>query len=490
MRRTKTGIVMVVAALAATVFTLSGPGPAGAAVIPSTAEVQFLSLLNQSRAASGLGPMVRDGGVDGVARAWSQSMAAVYAATGDPVVKPYAPNDCRQSALCHRPDLVTQVGAVVPQWALIGENIGTGFDVQSLHNSFMASGGHRANIMGNYNRVGIGVVTQGERIWVTFDFVNGPAIGGSTGNDAAVPVTPTGAQLPGPVVPLSARTRFNAMAPARVLDTRTGFGGSGLLAGGGTIRLRVAGGGLVPAGAGGVAINLTATESRGSGYLTVFPCAQGRPLASNLNVVYNATRANHTVVALDSSGYVCIFSSISTHVVADLAGWFSGSGSSYRPVTPLRVRDTRQSGGRVQNLVLAAGRPRTGRHHRRHAQPHGHRAAVRRLPDRLPVRERRPAERLEPQLPGRTDRAEPGDREARPEPAGLRLQPGPVPHRRRPGRLLRLLGDDAHDRRCPIASWTPGTGPAAGSAPSAPARRSSCPSVARAACPPEQRPRC
>ncbi len=299
--------------------------------------------------------MVRDGGVDGVARAWSQSMAAVYAATGDPVVKPFAPNDCRQSSLCHRPDLVAQVGAVVPQWQLIGENIGTGFAVQSLHDSFMASGGHRANIMGNYNRVGIGVVTQGERIWVTFDFVNGPAIGGSTGNDAAVPVTPTGAQLPGPVVPLSARTRFSAMAPARILDTRSGYGGSGLLAGGGTIRLRIGGAGLVPAGAGGVAINLTATESRGSGYLTVFPCAQGRPLASNLNVVYNATRANHTVVALDSSGYVCIFSSISTHVVADLAGWFSGSGSSYRPVTPVRVRDTRQTGGRVQNLVLPLG---------------------------------------------------------------------------------------------------------------------------------------
>ena len=243
----------------------------------------------------------------------------------------------------------------MPQWQLIGENIGTGFAVQSLHDSFMASGGHRANILGNYNRVGIGVVTQGERIWVTFDFVNGPAIGGPTGNDAAVPVTPTGAQLPGPVVPLSARTRFTAMAPARVLDTRSGYGGSGLLAGGGTIRLRIAGGGLVPAGAGGVAINLTATESRGSGYLTVFPCAQGRPLASNLNVVYNATRANHTVVALDSSGYVCIFSSISTHVVADLAGWFSSSGSSYRPVTPVRVRDTRQTGGRVQNLVLPLG---------------------------------------------------------------------------------------------------------------------------------------
>ena len=33
----------------------------------------------------------------------------------------------------------------------------------------------------------------------------------------------------------------------------------------------------------------------------------------------------------------------------------AASGSSYRPVTPVRVRDTRQTGGRVQNLVLPLG---------------------------------------------------------------------------------------------------------------------------------------
>ena len=102
--------------------------------------------------------MVRDGGVDGVARAWSQSMADVYAATGDPVVKPYAPNDCRQSSLCHRPDLVAQVGAVVPQLAADRrEHRHRRSRSSRCTTASWPPAGHRANILGNYNRVGIGV---------------------------------------------------------------------------------------------------------------------------------------------------------------------------------------------------------------------------------------------------------------------------------------------------------------------------------------------
>ena len=83
---------------------------------------------------------------------------------------------------------MAQVAAVEPNWQLIGENIGFGYSVQSLNDSLMASTGHRANIMGNYNRVGVGVVVQGTHLWVTFDFLKGPPITGSTGIDDAVPV--------------------------------------------------------------------------------------------------------------------------------------------------------------------------------------------------------------------------------------------------------------------------------------------------------------
>ena len=46
----------------------------------------------------------------------------------------------------------------------------------------MGSSGHRANILrSSYNRVGIGVVHSGGKIWVTVRFLAGPAISGTTG---------------------------------------------------------------------------------------------------------------------------------------------------------------------------------------------------------------------------------------------------------------------------------------------------------------------
>jgi hypothetical protein len=335
---------------------VGGATPASAAMpTAGAAEVQFLGLLNQARTASGLAPVVRDGGLDGVARAWSNHMAAIYLVTGDPVVKATSPNNCQVSSLCHRPDLVAAVGAVEPRWQLIGENIGVGGSVESLHSSLWASSGHRANILGNYNRVGIGVVVQGTRIWVTFDFLRGPAISGTTGTDRAVPVP---AAPNGPVVPLQARTRFNPLSPTRFLDTRSGVGGyRGLLGRNVTLRLKVAGRAGVPIGAGGVAVNITATGSRGTGFLTAYPCGSGRPTTSNLNVTAGGTRANLSVVALDHTGELCIFTSVATHVLADLAGWYGNSGGSYRPVTPVRLTDTR-AGGRLVQLIAV---PLSGR---------------------------------------------------------------------------------------------------------------------------------
>ena len=54
--------------------------------------------------------------------------------------------------------------------------------MQQLHDAFMGSAGHRANMLNaSYNRVGIGVVLSGGKIWVTVRFLAGPAIAGSTG---------------------------------------------------------------------------------------------------------------------------------------------------------------------------------------------------------------------------------------------------------------------------------------------------------------------
>ncbi len=171
-----------------------GTGSASASVATDGAEVQLLSMLNSARQGAGLAPLAADPAIAQVARTWSGHMVGVHGRTGDPVVNPAAPTDCEQSSLCHNPDLGTAVGGLVPGWTRIGENIGVGGDVTTVNAALLASPGHFANIMGDYNRVGIGVAVEGTRIWATFDFANAPG-------------TPTpAAPVAGPVPTVSERT--------------------------------------------------------------------------------------------------------------------------------------------------------------------------------------------------------------------------------------------------------------------------------------------
>ena len=61
--------------------------------------------------------------------------------------------------------------AAGPGWSGIAENVGKGSSPTSLHNAFMASPGHKANILGDYNYVGIGTDTSGGSLYVTVVFV-------------------------------------------------------------------------------------------------------------------------------------------------------------------------------------------------------------------------------------------------------------------------------------------------------------------------------
>ncbi|NUS14887.1 MAG: hypothetical protein HOY69_26415 [Streptomyces sp.] len=119
-----------------------------------------------------------------------------------------------------------------------------------------------------------------------------------------------------------------ADAPTRVLDTRdgTGTGGSTAPVGAnGTITLAPAG---VPAtGVTAVVLNVTVTNPTTSSYLTVYPHGGTLPTASNINFTKGQVVPNLVVVAVGSDGRIDLHNTFgTTHVVADLFGWFSGSG--------------------------------------------------------------------------------------------------------------------------------------------------------------------
>lgn len=126
-------------------------------------------------------------------------------------------------------------------------------------------------------------------------------------------------------------------APQRVLDTRAAPGTRAAARATTTVRLPV------PAGTTAAIVNLTVTEPAVAGYATAYACGTAAPLASNLNVAAGETRAALVIVPLAADGSVCLTTSMATHVVADLQGWFASTGS-YRAASPTRLLDTRAGG--------------------------------------------------------------------------------------------------------------------------------------------------
>ena len=159
-----------------------GASTASAAPTASASEGQFLTLLNTERTNAGLAPVVSDPLIYPVAHDWSVSLA-------------------NSQVLSHRPDLVASFdNRVTKSWTRIGENVGRGPDVVGLHNAFMNSPGHKANVLGDYNRIAVAVVIDSAgTIWVTFNFMKATPISGPTGLVGSTPGAVFDAAALGPV---------------------------------------------------------------------------------------------------------------------------------------------------------------------------------------------------------------------------------------------------------------------------------------------------
>lgn len=118
---------------------------------PTVAEAQFVQLLNQARSGKGLAPLQVHPNLVRDARAWSAVMAP-------------------QNRWVHTTTLGEETGRSLPNWRRAGENVGRGWEVQDLHNTFVNSPSHYANMMGDFDYVGIGVVYTSDRTYVTVRF--------------------------------------------------------------------------------------------------------------------------------------------------------------------------------------------------------------------------------------------------------------------------------------------------------------------------------
>jgi trimeric autotransporter adhesin len=155
--------------------------------------------------------------------------------------------------------------------------------------------------------------------------------------------------------------------PARMLDTRplgTTVDGvqqaGGVRTAGSTTTLPIAGRADVPTDAKAVVLSVTVDDPTDAGFLTVYPCGTPIPVTSNLNYEAGATVANLVIAKVGTGGAVCIFSQSATHLIVDLGGYFP-AGSSYVPLDPARVLETRTGASTIDGVSNGVGIRPAGR---------------------------------------------------------------------------------------------------------------------------------
>lgn len=116
-------------------------------------------------------------------------------------------------------------------------------------------------------------------------------------------------------------------------------------------------------------MNVTVTDPTAAGFVTVWPTGEAKPNASSLNFVAGQTVPNLVMSKVGANGRISIsVSEGSANLIADVVGYFSrAGGSSLVPLTPVRLRDTRDVAGPVGagatidiKVTGAAGVPTSG----------------------------------------------------------------------------------------------------------------------------------
>lgn len=130
-------------------------GRNGAQVAPGAAE-QLLALANQSRAQQGAPPLKWDGALAEAARQHCLRMAA-------------------EGPIAHRyggePDLSDRAGQAGAHFSLIEENVALAATAAEIHDAWMHSPGHRANLLNpQVDHVGIAVVAARGELYAVADY--------------------------------------------------------------------------------------------------------------------------------------------------------------------------------------------------------------------------------------------------------------------------------------------------------------------------------
>ena len=115
----------------------------------TSSQAQVASLVNQSRAAHGRGYLRDNWQLDRKAQSWANYLASI-------------------GRLAHS----NLASGITYRWRALAENVGYGGSIGQVHNAYMNSPGHRANILdGRMNYLGTGAAWRGSKVFTVHVFM-------------------------------------------------------------------------------------------------------------------------------------------------------------------------------------------------------------------------------------------------------------------------------------------------------------------------------
>lgn len=168
------------------------------------------ALLNQARWSNGQAGLIRNAAMDQVAADWAAQLAA-------------------SGTLSHNPDFASQIPGGLTGAA---ENVAQGHPTAAaMHDGWMNSSGHRANILGDYTDVGIAFLSSGGTTWGVEVFARypghvGPAAPAAAPAPAPEPAAEAAPPTTPPVTPSPSPTPSASAAPTPEVTTSSDDSGT------------------------------------------------------------------------------------------------------------------------------------------------------------------------------------------------------------------------------------------------------------------------
>jgi uncharacterized protein YkwD len=136
-----------VVVIACAVFSIAPAAQAITAPTEASDAARFVELVNEARASEGLSPLVSSPGLAAHATEHTEQMIAA-------------------EEIFHTGR--AELAAVAHGWELIGEDVGAAPDASALVSALLQTSEHSANVLGDYDTIGVGTVRRSDgTLWTT-----------------------------------------------------------------------------------------------------------------------------------------------------------------------------------------------------------------------------------------------------------------------------------------------------------------------------------